>query len=196
MEKNEFINKNLHKIIEDASPIWRCDRDVNSYTARAILDIMYDEIHGEHEIKVKRSEEAKEFEMIHIKKGGDVGYDLPAILEHPIAIYPNCCITIPTGIFLEIPTGWWASIESRSSTSKNIMIVPKGVIDEGYRGELFAVVINVGKEKQIIHHGDRIAQLIFHKRHNNRFKIVEVDELSESERGDSGFGSTGSSAMR
>jgi dUTP pyrophosphatase len=100
---------------------------------------------------------------------------------------------IPTGIFLELPEDYWASIEARSSTSKKMMICPKGVIDEGYRGELFAVLLNVGNEPQEIFHGDRYVQLILHKRNSADIMIREVDELSGSERGDSGFGSTGQS---
>lgn len=189
MEKNEFIE---HKLKE----IGTIDEGYRANTIHQLLGVIYDEIHGNHELKVKRSDAAKEFDLIEIKKDGDVGYDLPAILEHPIAIYPGQLGVIPTGIFLEIPKGWWASIEARSSTSKNILIVPKGVIDEGYRGELFAVVLNVGREKKIIQHGDRVVQLILHKRHNQCISIREVDELSPSERGDTGFGSTGVSAKK
>lgn len=110
-----------------------------------------------------------------------------------IQIDPNCRQLIPTGIHVECPEGYWIAVEARSSTSKKLAIVPKGVIDEGYRGEIFAQIINVGKEPIIINHGDRLVQLIIRKNYTRNTDIVEVDELSESERGDSGFGSTGSS---
>lgn len=117
-------------------------------------------------------------------------------LEHGvIVINPGERHLIPTGIRIECPKGYWASIEARSSTSKQSLIVPKGVIDEGYRGELFAQILNVGKNQVVIHHGDRLIQLILHERVIKDFEVVEVDELSESERGETGFGSSGQSSV-
>lgn len=101
----------------------------------------------------------------------------------------------PTDLRIEIPNGYWASIEARSSTSKKSVIVPKGVIDEGYRGELFAQLINVGNYPVVVRHGDRLIQLIMHERVIKEFDVIEVDELSESERGETGFGSSGQSAI-
>lgn len=143
-------------------------------------------------LKIKRSESAKRFPLITTAKHGDVGMDLPACLpDGSITIEPQTRGVIPTGIYLEIPEGYWASIEARSSTSKSLLIVPKGVIDEGYRGELFAVIINVGNKPVIINDGDRYVQLIMHERIIKDIIIEECDELSPSERGCSGFGSTG-----
>lgn len=150
------------------------------------------------QLKIKRGKLAKEFPLLHIAKAGDVGLDIPVALvpsADPIVINPGERYLVPTDIRIEIPEGYWASIEARSSTSKRSLIVPKGVIDEGYRGELFAQIINVGKEPAVIHHGDRLIQLIMHERIVKDFDIVEVDELSESERGESGFGSSGHSAI-
>lgn len=112
-----------------------------------------------------------------------------------ITINPGDRRLVPTDIKLEIPEGYWASIEARSSTSKQSLIVPKGVIDEGYRGELFAQIINVGRAPVVIRHGDRLIQLIMHERVIKDFDVIEVDELSESERGETGFGSSGQSAI-
>lgn len=151
------------------------------------------------QLKVKRGELAKEFPLLHIAKAGDVGLDIPVALPHdsePIVINPGERYLAPTDIRVEIPYTHWASIEARSSTSKRSLIVPKGVIDPGYRGELFAQIINVGKEPVTINHGDRLIQLILHERNVKDFEIIEVDELSESERGESGFGSSGQSAIK
>lgn len=143
-------------------------------------------------LKIKRSEEAKRFPLLKVAKAGDVGFDLPACLPNDsIIIEPHSRGVIPTGIYLEIPEGHWASIEARSSTSKSMLICPKGVIDEGYRGELFAVLLNVGDHPVTINDGDRYVQLILHERVVKDFDIEEVDELTPSERGASGFGSTG-----
>ena len=179
------------------------------------------------QLKVKRGILAKEFELLHIAKDGDVGLDIPVALPYikgyektvsdyimrckeldcevdndivndlkhgTIIIKPGERYLVPTDIRIEIPKGYWASIEARSSTSKRSLIVPKGVIDEGYRGELFAQIINVGNHSVTIHHGDRLIQLIMHERIVKDFEVIEVDELSESERGETGFGSSGQSA--
>lgn len=117
-------------------------------------------------------------------------------LKHgAVVIKPGERYLAPTDIRVEIPEGYWASIEARSSTSKKSIIVPKGVIDEGYRGELFAQLINVGKHDVVIYHGDRLIQLIVHERHIKDFDVIEADELSDSERGESGFGSSGQSVI-
>lgn len=143
-------------------------------------------------LKIKRSEDAKRFPLLRVAKDGDVGFDLPACLPNgSITINPRSRGVIPTGIYLEIPEGYWASIEARSSTSKSMLICPKGVIDEGYRGELFAVLLNVGDNPVTIEDGDRYVQLILHERVVKDIVIEEVDDLTPSERGASGFGSTG-----
>jgi dUTP pyrophosphatase len=180
------------------------------------------------QLKVKRGNLAKEFDLLHIAKDGDVGLDIPVALPYQdgyeekvkdyvmrckeldielkediindlkhgtVVIRPGERYLVPTDLRVEIPYTHWASIEARSSTSKKSLIVPKGVIDPGYRGELFAQIINVGNETVIIHHGDRLVQLILHERVVKDFDIIEVDELSESERGESGFGSSGQSAI-
>ena len=148
------------------------------------------------DLKVLRNDSAKRFPMLAIKKEGDVGLDLACTLDGPeyngvFTVQPGERRLLPTGIRIELPEGYWASIEARSSTSKLGIIIPKGVIDEGYRGEMFAQVMNVGNNSVTIHDGDRIIQLIIHKRHIKDFDIIEVDELSPSERGEDGFGSTG-----
>lgn len=117
-------------------------------------------------------------------------------IKHGVkVIKPGERYLAPTDLCIEIPNGYWASIEARSSTSKKSVIVPKGVIDEGYRGELFAQLINVGNNPVVVRHGDRFIQLIMHERVIKEFDVIEVDELSESERGETGFGSSGQSAI-
>ena len=180
-------------------------------------------------LKVKRGNLAKEFDLLHIAKKGDVGLDVPVALPYKdgweqqlknyyddceelddipdanmvneikhgyITLHPGERKLIPTDIKLEIPKGYWVAVEARSSTSKQSLIVPKGVIDEGYRGEIFAQIINVGNKPVTIHHGDRLVQLILQKNETNGLIIEETDTLSASERGESGFGSSGKSAIK
>ena len=96
---------------------------------------------------------------------------------------------IPTGIKLEMPNNIWCTVEARSSAGGRYLITPDSIIDSGYRGEFFAVVFNIGYEPQTINVGDRVCQLVFHEK--TLIKPIEVDELSKSERGETGFGSSG-----
>ena len=96
---------------------------------------------------------------------------------------------IPTGIKLEMPDNIWCTVEARSSAGGRYLITPDSIIDSGYRGEFFAVIFNIGYEPQTINVGDRICQLVFHEK--TLIKPIEVDELSKSERGETGFGSSG-----
>ena len=96
---------------------------------------------------------------------------------------------IPTGIRLEMSPNVWCSIEARSSSASKFLLTPDAIIDSGYRGELFAVVFNFGHHDYVVKPGERIVQAIFHER--IEMKIGEVDQIRDSERGESGFGSTG-----
>jgi len=116
--------------------------------------------------------------------------------DHEIAkIYSDLAMTylpkanIPTGIKIEMPNNIWASIEARSSSSSKLLITPDSIIDAGYRGQLFAVVYNFGYEDYVVQPGERLVQVIFHERILARFE--ETYKLSDSERGETGFGSTG-----
>jgi dUTP pyrophosphatase len=96
---------------------------------------------------------------------------------------------VKTGIRLEMPDNIWSTIAARSSSSSKLLITPDSVIDAGYRGELFAVVFNLGYADYVVEEGERLVQVIFHER--VLATLEEVDELNGSERGETGFGSTG-----
>ena len=138
----------------------------------------------------------------------DAGYDLYATQD--MVIGPMEKLIVPTGISIEIPSGYYGRIAPRSGLAvKNSIDVLAGVIDSGYRGEIGVVLINLNlpevlfnrnkkstayesafgaRNKFSISKGDRIAQLIIEKCH--KIQWVET-ELSDSERGEGGFGSTG-----
>lgn len=101
---------------------------------------------------------------------------------------------IPTGIRMEMPNNLWCSIEARSSSSSKMLITPDAIIDAGYRGELFAVVYNFGYSDYRVDMGEMLVQVIFHER--IVAKILESNELSDSDRGETGFGSAGTIAGR
>ena len=120
------------------------------------------------------------------------GADLYACLEEDIVIAPGETKKIPTGIAMELPIGCAGLIYARSSlgTKKGLAPANKvGVVDSDYRGEFLVFLHNHGTEPQTIAHGDRIAQLLVTPVFTPGF--IESEELSDTLRGDGGFGSTG-----
>jgi len=120
------------------------------------------------------------------------GMDLYASLPEPKELQPMERALIPTGIFIAIPENYEAQVRPRSGLAiKNGITVlnAPGTIDADYRGEVKVILINLSNEPFIIRNGDRIAQLVVAKYE----KIVwnEVEKLSETERGEGGFGSSG-----
>jgi len=107
-------------------------------------------------------------------------------------IDPGQTVKIGTGIATEIPDGYFGGIYARSGLATKQGLAPAnkvGVVDADYRGELIVALHNHSNKIQTIHKGDKIAQLIIQPYLS--FEIEEVDELSETERGEGGFGSTG-----
>lgn len=121
---------------------------------------------------------------------GDVGYDLESC-EH-VELAPGEMRDVPIGVAIELPLGRWGEITHRSSGPRKMGIeVLKGTIDNGYRGELFALCRNITGGPVIIKPGDRVAQLIMYESQRPEIMVVALEELSESDRGAAGFGSTG-----
>lgn len=120
------------------------------------------------------------------------GMDLRAALIEPLVLKAGERALIPTGFKMALPPGYEAQIRPRSGLAwKNgiTMLNSPGTIDSDYRGEVKVLAINHGKEDFTIHHGDRIAQMIIAP--VLRAVPVDVDRLTESERSEGGFGSTG-----
>ncbi|MFH7903023.1 MAG: dUTP diphosphatase [Candidatus Aenigmatarchaeota archaeon] len=137
------------------------------------------------ELKVKRlNENAK---LPERKREGDAGLDLYSIED--IEINPNEIKSVSTGIAIEIPKGYVGIIKDRSGLAIKGLHVLAGVIDENYRGEIKIVLINLGKEKIFLEKYSRVAQLLILP--YLKCNVKEVEELSETERGNSGFGSSG-----
>lgn len=120
------------------------------------------------------------------------GADLYACLEEPVTIGPGETAWIPTGIAMEVPKGCAGLLYARSSMGVKRGLAPAnkvGVIDSDYRGEIRVVLLNHGKEPQTVSHGERVAQMIITPVVTPAY--VEVPELSDTDRGTGGFGSTG-----
>lgn len=120
------------------------------------------------------------------------GADLYACLEAPVEIAPGSTAFIPTGIAMEIPAGYAGLAYARSGLACKKDLAPAnkvGVIDSDYRGEFMIALHNHGREVRVIEHGERIAQLVITPVFTPGF--TEASELSDTQRGAGGFGSTG-----
>lgn len=146
-------------------------------------------------LKVKRLTDTAK---LPVKNGhGDMGYDI--FSDEDVVLTPNNKVTIKTGIAMELPEGYGAFVVGRSGlTSKTLLRVNLGVIDNGYRGELHIMNdiiyknLEEAKEDSLeveIKQGDKIAQMIILPIFDG--EVVEVETLTETKRGDKGFGSSG-----
>lgn len=128
---------------------------------------------------------------------GSVGCDLRAYIERDgnlcsIRLEPGEHKLIKTGVSIELPEGYEAQVRARSGLAYKYgigLVNGIGSIDNDYKGEIGVILINHGKEPFVIEHGDRIAQLVVVPMIQANF--IEVDEISETERGAGGFGHTG-----
>lgn len=120
------------------------------------------------------------------------GMDLRAVLSKPVTIGSLDRVLIKTGLFIALPEGYEAQVRPRSGLAfKNGITVlnAPGTIDADYRGEIGVILVNLSKEAFTINDGDRIAQMVIAKYERATFQ--QVTELSVTERGAKGFGSTG-----
>lgn len=128
-------------------------------------------------------------------RAGDAGYDLFSIAEYDVA--PQQRILVETGLHLEIPTGYVGLVKDRSSVGSAGVHTLAGVIDESYRGELKILLVNLGKSPYMISVGQKIAQLLIVPIYSKTVAFVDsLEELSTTERGSGGFGSTGHSGLQ
>lgn len=121
---------------------------------------------------------------------GDAGMDICSVQE--LTIEPNKRALVKTGLAIELPKGWEAQVRSRSGLAYKhgvAVLNSPGTIDEPYRGEIGVILINHGDEPYHISVGDRIAQLVL--RRTEDVIPVFTEELTETSRGEGGFGSTG-----
>lgn len=121
-----------------------------------------------------------------------VGLDLAAAVGGDMVIAPGARELIPTGLAVAVPSGYEAQVRARSGLAlKNGIVLPNapGTIDPDYRGEVKVILLNAGTEQFTVSRGMRIAQMVIAPAVQAR--IVVVDDLPESGRGDGGFGSTG-----
>jgi dUTP pyrophosphatase len=128
----------------------------------------------------------------HYETLASAGMDLRANIPEAIVLKPLERSIVRTGLFIELPVGIEAQVRPRSglAAKKGITVLnAPGTIDADYRGEVGVILVNLSNKDFIIQNGERIAQLIIAK--HERAEWVEVEALSETDRGEGGFGSTG-----
>lgn len=118
----------------------------------------------------------------------DAGWDLFA--DKGAIITTSSLASIPTGIAVDIPSGYYGQIQERSGFSlKNTLKIKAGVVDAGYQGEISIIFVNTGEAPVKIYEGDKVAQIVFHK-----LPLITLEEVKdfaqETERGTKGFGSS------
>jgi dUTP pyrophosphatase len=123
---------------------------------------------------------------------GAAAWDIHACLDEPRTVQPGSRITIPTGVSVALPAGFYWDMRARSGLAFKhglMLINGAGVIDEDYRGITQVQYFNAGEKPYTFHNGERIAQVILTRYFDQEFE--EVDELPDTDRGTGGFGHTG-----
>lgn len=143
-------------------------------------------------VKMKRLPHGEGLPLPAYQTEHAAGADVHAALEGPVMLEPGKWAAIPTGFCYEIPPGYEMQVRPRSGLAfKHAVTVlnAPGTIDADYRGELKVLLINHGPEPFEVNHGERIAQIIIAPVSMGEF--TEAEELSDTTRGEGGFGSTG-----
>jgi len=131
-------------------------------------------------------------DLPHYETIASAGMDLRANLSESRILKPLERSIVGTGLFIELPIGIEAQVRPRSglAAKKGITVLnAPGTVDADYRGEIGVILVNLSNEDFTIENGERIAQLVIAK--HERAEWIEAEELSETSRGDGGFGSTG-----
>jgi len=122
------------------------------------------------------------------------GMDLRANISGPVTLQSLERALIPTGLYMELPEGYEAQVRPRSGLAarKGITVLNSpGTIDADYRGEIGVILVNLSKETFTVNPGERVAQMVISR--HERVDWLETEDLSATERGVGGFGSTGNS---
>lgn len=147
-------------------------------------------------MRVRRSAAALDLPLPSTASAGSAGFDLRAAVAEDLVLRPGERALVPTGLTLEIPAGCEGQVRPRSGLALRhgigVLNAP-GTIDSDYRGEVGVILINLGEAPFTVRRGDRIAQLVFARVEAVTWEEAEEggEDLSVSDRGAGGFGSTG-----
>ena len=128
----------------------------------------------------------------HYETIASAGMDLRANILEPITLKPLERTIVKTGLFIELPIGYEAQVRPRSglAAKKGITVLNSpGTIDADYRGEIGVILVNLSHSDFVLEDGERVAQMVIAQ--HEQAQWIEVEELSETSRGEGGFGSNG-----
>jgi dUTP pyrophosphatase len=146
---------------------------------------------------MQRLAHAQDLAMPAYATPGAAGLDLLAANERDIELNVGARVAVPCGISLAVPKGYEAQVRPRSGIALNhgvTVLNSPGTVDSDYRGEVKAILINLGEKPFRIARGMKVAQLVIAR--HERVSVEEVTELPATSRGDAGFGSTGLSPIK
>lgn len=132
----------------------------------------------------------------HYTSEGSAGMDVYAAISDDIVLTPQSTVLIPTGLAIALPHGYECQVRSRSGLAAKhgiFTLNAPGTVDSDYRGEIKVILSNFSNEPFVIKRGDRIAQLIIAK--YEKIEWYETKELEKTQRGEGGFGSTGTGKL-
>jgi dUTP pyrophosphatase len=135
---------------------------------------------------------AEGVQLPHYASLGAAGLDIRAHLDSPMTLHPGQTALVPTGLKVAIPQGWEIQIRPRSGMALKHQVIPlntPGTIDSDYRGEIKIILANLGAQPFVIDPGMRVAQMVLAR--YDQLEWMQVDALSETARGENGFGGTG-----
>jgi len=144
------------------------------------------------DVPVKRLAHGQDLPLPSYATAQSAGMDLLAAIDDPISLAPGKRAMVPSGLAMALPAGFEAQVRPRSGLAAKhgiTVLNTPGTIDADYRGEVKVILINLGDEEFVINRGERIAQVIIAP--VTQAQWVEKEELTETARGDGGFGSTG-----
>jgi len=148
-------------------------------------------------VRIRKTENGADLPLPKKMTDHSAGFDLCAAVAQPVTIGPGQIAMIPCGFSMALPAGYEAQIRPRSGLASRNGIAPvnsPGTIDADYRGEVMTPLINLGSVPFVVERGMRIAQMLIAP--VPEVKLVEVEELDETERGAGGFGHTGTDGGR
>jgi dUTP pyrophosphatase len=143
-------------------------------------------------IGIRRLPHAEGLDLPAYQSAGAAGADIRAALAEPLVLEPQARALVPTGLVMDIPDGWEVQVRPRSGLAARhgvTVLNSPGTVDSDYRGEVMAILVNLGAEPFTITRGERIAQIVVAPVVQAEFETVET--VSASSRGAGGFGSTG-----
>jgi len=147
-------------------------------------------------VLIQRLPHARDLPMPDYATPGSAGLDLLAANDTEIELIPGARAAVPCGIAVALPEGYEAQVRPRSGLALNhgiTMLNTPGTIDSDYRGEIKAIVVNLGDAPFRITRGMKIAQMIIAR--HERVEFTETTDLPKTQRAAGGFGSTGRSAI-